>query len=145
MNRDLEDKLQITQRKSLETAEKTQSIFHTIGALYLAITIVIVIIRYMNASSVETDINDSDVISNIVLILSGAIVCLIFYVMGNYLYYNLAVKAYTLEFLYNNSCCITDMNTNVIRLNNNMIDGINTICYGQNRYSANKEGDKYGR
>ena len=145
MNRDLEDKLQITQRKSLETAEKTQSIFHTIGALYLAITIVIVIIRYMNASSVETDINDSDVISNIVLILSGAIVCLIFYVMGNYLYYNLAVKAYTLEFLYNNSCCITDMNTNVIRLNNNMIDGINTICSGQNRYSANKEGDKYGR
>ena len=145
MNRDLEDKLQITQRKSLETAEKTQSIFHTIGALYLAITIVIVIIRYMNASSVETDINDSDVISNIVLILSGAIVCLIFYVMGNYLYYNLAVKAYTLEFVYNNSCCITDMDTNVIRLNNNMIDGINTICSGQNRYSANKEGDKYGR
>ena len=145
MNRDLEDKLQITQRKSLETAEKTQSIFHTIGALYLAITIVIVIIRYMNTSSVETDINDSDVISNIVLILSGAIVCLIFYVMGNYLYYNLAVKAYTLEFVYNNSCCITDMNTNVIRLNNNMIDGINTICSGQNRYSANKEGDKYGR
>ena len=74
------------------------------------------------------------------IILIGAVVCLIFYVMGNYLYYNLAVKAYTLEFLYNNSCCITDMNTNVIRLNNNMIDGINTICSVQNRNSGNNAG-----
>ncbi len=145
MNRDLEDKMLITKKKSLETAEKTQSIFHTIGALYLALTIVIVIIRYMNASSIEADIKNTDVISNMVLILSGGVACLILYTMGDYLYYNLSVKAYTLEFLYNNSCCISDMNSNVVRLNNNMIDGINTICSGQNRYSANKEGDKYDR
>ena len=68
MNRDLEDKLQITQRKSLETAEKTQSIFHTIGALDLAISIVIVIIRFMNASSVETNISNTDVINNMRII-----------------------------------------------------------------------------
>ena len=78
--------------------------------------------------------------TNMKIILIGAVVCLIFFVMGNYLYYNLAVKAYTLEFLYNNSCCITDMNTNVIRLNNNMIDGINTICSVQNRNSGNNAG-----
>ena len=49
-------------------------------------------------------------------------------------------KAYTLEFVYNNSCCISDMNSNVVRLNNNMIDGISTICSEQNRNSGNCAG-----
>lgn len=32
---------------------------------------------------------------------------------GDYLYYNLTIKAYTLEFLYNNSCCIADIDQDV--------------------------------
>ena len=153
MNRDLEDKMLITKKKSLETAEKAQTVFHVIGVLVLAVAILIVIFKSVSTRNDETDVNsygvvrnaptednNSDAVSNIVSVLVGSVVCLVFYIMGDYLYYNLSVKAYTLEFLYNNSCCISDMNSSVVRLNNNMIDGISTICSEQNRNSGNSAG-----
>lgn len=59
MNKDLEDKMRITQVKSLEAAEKVKSIFHTIGALNLGAAIFGAIYLFATRDNYQNKINNA--------------------------------------------------------------------------------------
>lgn len=143
MNRDMEDKMRIMQVKSIEAAEKIRSILRIFGILHLAVAIYYGLKILKGRSEYNTDINNEITLRCMVIIVIGLVICVVYCCLADYLYYNLAVKAYTLEFVYNNSCCISDVNNTVTSFNNNMIEGMNIVHANQNKMvSQNEKHDK---
>ena len=132
MNRDLEDKMQIMKRKSIETAEKVQSVFHVFGLIDLLVALYVAVKAFVTVKDLADEAQSTATISSIAIVLAGAVACMVFYYVGDYLYYSLSLKAYNLEFLYNNSCCIADVNKN-------MMDGISIIHSNQNKLLSQNE------
>lgn len=126
MNRDLEDKMQIMKTKSIEAAEKVQSVFHAFGAINLLVALYVAIKTYTSIKDPVEEVQSTTMINIIAIVLIGVVACLVLYYIGDYLYYSLSIKAYNLEFLYNNSCCIADVNKN-------MVEGMSIIHSNQNK------------
>ena len=133
INKDMEDKMFIIKNQSILAAERIQAIFHIFGALELVFCLIWAFLYIQNTNKITMYAEDVNYMPVLYVVGLGVIVCIILMFWGNYLYYNLTVKASTLEFLYNNSCCIADIdqdvNDKLVIINNNMIDGLKEIHF----------------
>ena len=130
-NKDMEDKMFIIKNQSILAAERIQAIFRIFGALELVFCLIWAFLYTQNANKITMYAEDINYMPVLCVVGLGVIACIILIFWGDYLYYNLTVKAYTLEFLYNNSCCIAeidqDVNNKLVIINNNMIDGFKDL------------------
>ena len=131
INKDMEDKMFVIKNQSILAAERIQAIFHIFGALEVVFCLVWSVLYIQNANKTTMYAEDVNYMPVLYVVGLGVIACIILMFLGDYLYYNLTVKAYILEFLYNNSCCIADIdrdvNNKLVVINNNMIDGFKQL------------------